>query len=284
MPELPEVETIRAQLAERITGRTIKRIEVVDPKFAEPATPDELIAAVRGRQIEAVTRRGKYLMWEFPGGDALAIHLRMTGRLHWRAGPPDEPPRFLRAMFALDDGATMTFSDMRRFGRAWMLPADPGERQDYWRGRVGPEPLAESYTGRDFAEAIGGRSGPIKGVILNQAVVAGVGNMYADEALFQARIHPERPAASLDDDEARLLHEAIRDRLRVAIAHGGASIDDYRDGLGDKGRMQEELRVHLHEGEPCPRCAATIVKTRVAQRGTYTCPSCQPRHPGRRSS
>lgn len=284
MPELPEVETIRTQLAERITGRTIREMEVVDAKFAEPATPEELVAAVRGQRIDAVTRRGKYLMWEFPDGGALALHLRMTGRLHWRPGPPEETPRFLRASFGLDDGATMTFSDMRRFGRAWMLPADPADREDYWRGRVGPEPLARSYSGSDFAAAVARRSGPVKAVILNQAVIAGVGNMYADEALFQARIHPERPASSLSDDEAKLLHRAIRDRLRVAIAHGGASIDDYRDGLGNTGQMQDQLRVHLHEGEPCPRCKTTIVKTRVAQRGTYTCPSCQPRHPARSGS
>ena len=283
MPELPEVETIRAQLAERITGRTIRSMEIADAKFAEPAEPGELIAAVRGRRIADVARRGKYLVWELDDGTALALHLRMTGRLHWRPGPPADEPRFLRASFALDDGATMTFADMRRFGRAWVLPSDPAEREAYWRGRLGPEPLARSFTGRDFAEAIAGRTGPIKAVILNQAVVAGVGNMYADEALFQARIHPERPASSLSEDEARALHRAIRDRLRVAIAHGGASIDDYRDGLGNRGQMQEQLRVHLHAGEPCPRCGTTIAKTRVAQRGTYLCSSCQPRRPERRA-
>lgn len=277
MPELPEVETIRSQLAERITGRTIVQMEIVDPKFADPVAPEELMAAVTGRQIAAVTRRGKYLMWEFPDGEALALHLRMTGRLHWRPGPPDEPPRFLRASFVLDDGASMTFSDMRRFGRAWMLPRDPAERERYWAGRVGPEPLDRTYAAEDFAAAIDRRRGPVKAVILNQAVLAGVGNMYADEALFQAGIHPEQPASSLSAEDAGSLLMAIRDRLQVAIEHGGASIDDYRDGLGNMGQMQDQLRVHLHEGEPCPRCGSTIIKMRVAQRGTYICPACQPR-------
>lgn len=277
MPELPEVETIRSQLAERITGRTVVGMEIVDAKFAEPAEPAELIAAVEGRRIDEVGRRGKYLLWQFDDGEVFALHLRMTGRLHWRAGPPPEEVRFLRATFTLDDGASMTFSDMRRFGRAWMLPRDTDEREAYWAGRVGPEPLADSFTGDDFAERISRRSGPIKAVILNQAVVAGVGNMYADEALFRAGIHPLRPASSLSLTEARKLHRAIRDRLRLAIKKGGASIDDYRDGLGNKGEMQEMLRVHLHEGEPCPKCRTTIVKSRVAQRGTYVCSTCQPR-------
>lgn len=284
MPELPEVETIRAQLAERITGRTIVRMEILDPKFAEPAQPEQLVTAVTGRRITAVTRRGKYLLWEFPDGGALALHLRMTGRLHWRPGPPDAAPRFLRASFLLDDDATMTFSDMRRFGRAWMLPREPDARERYWVGRVGPEPLDRGYSDRDFAAAIARRRGPVKAVILNQAVLAGVGNMYADEALFQAGIHPERPASSLSAAEATALMAAIRDRLGVAIEHGGASIDDYRDGLGNMGQMQEQLRVHLHEGEPCPRCGTVIVKTRVAQRGTYTCPTCQPRRAERDSA
>lgn len=277
MPELPEVETIRGQLAERIAGRRIAGVEILDPKLIEPALPDEFAAAVVGETISAVGRRGKYLLFEFADGEVLGLHLRMTGHIHWRPGPPAAPPRFLRAQFELDDGATLTFSDQRRFGRAWMLPGDPARRRAYWRGRVGPEPLAAGFSADRLARVLAGRAGPIKAVLLNQAFLAGVGNMYADEALFQARIHPERPAGELTRAEVGRLHRAIRDRLRVAIANGGASIDDYRDGLGQPGSMQHLLRVHLHEGEACPRCRTTIVKTRVAQRGTYTCPKCQPR-------
>jgi formamidopyrimidine-DNA glycosylase len=165
---------------------------------------------------------------------------------------------------------------MRRFGRAWIVPASPDGRERYWAGRVGIEPLSPSFTARLLAELLHGRRGPIKPALLNQALVAGLGNMYVDEALFQARIHPLRPAGSLDADDLRRLHRAIRDRLGAAVAAGGASIDSYRDGLGERGSMQDLLRVHLREGEPCPRCRTPIRKTRVAQRGTYWCPTCQP--------
>ncbi len=166
---------------------------------------------------------------------------------------------------------------MRRFGRAWIVPAGPAsEREAYWAERVGIEPLTPRFTARVLEGLLAGRRGPIKAVLLNQVLVAGLGNMYVDEALFQARIHPERPAGSLDHDEIRRLHRAIRDRLAAAVEAGGASIDSYRDSLGERGTMQDLLRVHLHRGDPCPRCGTTIVKTRVAQRGTYWCPHCQP--------
>lgn len=277
MPELPEVETIRAQLAERIPGRAFARVEVHDPKLVEPDSPAGFAAAVTGRRISAVDRRGKYLLLDLDEADTLAVHLRMTGRLHWRApGEEAEPERFLRALFHLDDGSTLTFGDMRRFGRAWIVPGTAAEREAYWTARVGVEPLTPRFTARVLERLLAGRRGPLKAVLLNQALVAGLGNMYVDEALFQARLHPERTAGSLDRDEIRRLHRAIRDRLAAAVTAGGASIDSYRDGLGERGTMQDLLRVHLHRGEPCPRCGSTIVKTRVAQRGTYWCPTCQP--------
>ena len=275
MPELPEVETIRAQLAERIPGRTFASVEVFDPKLVSPLDPPEFIGQVEGRRIEAVDRRGKYLLIELDSGETLAVHLRMTGRLHWSAGPPHDEERFLRARFHLDDASTMTFGDMRRFGRAWIVSGPPAEREAYWRERVGVEPLTPRFTTRVLEGLLADRRGPIKAVLLNQSLVAGLGNMYVDEALFQAGIHPERPAGTLDGGELRRLHRAIRDRLAAAVAAGGASIDSYRDSLGEKGTMQDLLRVHLHAGEPCPRCGTTITKTRVARRGTYWCPRCQ---------
>ncbi len=276
MPELPEVETIRAQLAPRLVDRTITGVEVRDPLLVEPAGPDEFCAAVIGRRVQGIGRRGKYLLVALDSGAVLALHLRMTGRLHWRGGEPaTEDERFLRALFRFDDGATVTFADARRFGRAWVIPAgtDPAE---YWRGRLGVEPLGEEFTARRLAELMRGRRVAIKTALLNQALVAGLGNMYVDEALFAARVHPLRPAGELSDREYRAVHRAIRDRLAVAIAAGGASIDTYRDGLGQRGRMQDLLRVHLHEGDPCPRCGTIIAKTVVGQRGTYWCPRCQP--------
>jgi formamidopyrimidine-DNA glycosylase len=280
VPELPEVETIRRQLAERLPGRTIARVAVSDALLVSPEDPEAFAGRVEGRRVESVGRRGKYLLVELDSGDTLAMHLRMTGRLQWRApGADGDEERFLRARLDLDDGSTLTFGDMRRFGRAWIVPAGLADRDGYWGARVGIEPLSPRFTGRVLARLLEGRRGPIKAVLLNQALVAGLGNMYVDEALFQARIHPLRPAGTLDDDEIRRLHRAIRDRLAAAVEAGGASIDSYRDSLGERGTMQDLLRVHLHEGEPCPRCRTTIRKTRVAQRGTYWCPTCQPEPP-----
>ena len=261
MPELPEVETVRRQLAERLPGRTIDHVEVEDPLLVSPEDAESFAHQVEGQRIDAVGRRGKYLLVELDSGDTLAMHLRMTGRLHWRAGaPPDGAERFLRARFDLDDGSTLTFGDMRRFGRAWIVPATLQDREGYWSARVGIEPLSPRFTGRVLAALLAGRRGPIKAVLLNQALVAGLGNMYVDEALWQARIHPLRPAGSLDADEIRRLHRAIRDRLQAAVDARGASIDSYRDSLGERGTMQDLLRVHLHEGDPCPRCRTTIAQ------------------------
>jgi formamidopyrimidine-DNA glycosylase len=276
MPELPEVETIRAQLAPRLVGRTITGMELNDPLLVEPADGDTFRAGVVGRRIEAVGRRGKYLLLGLDSRAVLALHLRMTGRLHWRAGEPAaNEERFQRALFRFDDGATVTFGDVRRFGRAWLIPGGT-ELEAYWRGRLGDEPLASAFTARRLAALMRGRGAAIKTALLNQALVAGLGNMYVDEALFGARVHPLRPAGGLSEREYRALHRAIRGRLTLAIAAGGASIDTYRDGLGQRGRMQRLLRVHLHEGDPCPRCSTMIVKTVVGQRGTYWCPGCQP--------
>jgi len=276
MPELPEVETIRAQLEPRVVGRRIERLEVADPLLTAPEDPEAVAQVVRGAVISGVGRRGKYLEIMFRSGDSMAVHLRMTGRLHWRSGPPaDGEERYLRALVLLDDGATITFGDARRFGRLWHV-ASGVDRTSYWNTRVGVEPLSPQFTADRLAGALAGRRVAIKPALLNQRIVAGLGNMYVDEALYAACVHPTRPAGELEGDEIRALHRAIRDRLKVAIRAGGASIDTYRDGLGQAGRMQTLLRVHLHEGEACRRCGATIVKTVVAQRGTYWCPQCQP--------
>jgi len=274
MPELPEVETIRAQLDPRLAGRRFERAEVLDDKLTRPSPGAAVADALVGRRVERVVRRGKYLVLPLDGEDELVLHLRMTGRLHWReAGAPWEE-RYLRASFLMDDGSALTFADARRFGTLTLLTGRD-ERAEHWRGRVGVEPLSGSFSGRRLAELLDGRRGPIKPLLLNQRVVAGLGNMYVDEALFAARVHPERPAGGLGPQELRRLHRAIRDRLSVAIEAGGASIDSYRDSLGQRGTMQDLLRVHLHEGERCPRCRAIIRKTKLAGRGTYWCPRCQ---------
>jgi len=276
MPELPEVETIRRQLDERITGRVIRRLRVFDPMTVSPDTPRRLARRVAGRRIERVSRRGKYLRLELDGGDTLAVHLRMTGQLHWSANGDGPPEPYRRARLELDDGSAVDMRDMRRFGRIWLVPAEHPDAAAYWDARTGVEPLGPGFTAARLGELLAGRRAPVKAALLDQRLVAGVGNIYADEALYQARIHPLRPAGDLGPDELRRLHRAVRDRLKAGIDSGGASIDRYRDAINARGSMQDLLAVHLHAGEPCPRCGTTIEKIRVAQRGTYVCPGCQP--------
>ncbi|MCB0882503.1 MAG: bifunctional DNA-formamidopyrimidine glycosylase/DNA-(apurinic or apyrimidinic site) lyase [Thermoleophilia bacterium] len=276
MPELPEVETVRRQLSRRIPGRMILRVEVHDPLCVAPADPEEL-RVLEGREVRRVARRGKHLLIHLDDGAALVVHLRMTGRLLWHApGRADDADRFLRAVVALDDGSRLAFADQRRFGRLRVLPAG-GDPEAFWRGRVGAEPLGAGFDNAALARALRGRSTPVKAALLNQALVAGVGNIYADEALFRARIHPLTDAGALGPRRVAALREAIVDVLEQGVATGGASIRDYADAEGARGGMQDVLRVHLREGEPCVRCGAVIRKLRVAQRGTYVCPACQRR-------
>jgi formamidopyrimidine-DNA glycosylase len=276
MPELPEVETIRRQLAERLPGRAFSVAEIRDPLLVAPSSPAALAEEVVGRLVLGVGRRAKYLQVQLDSGDLLVMHLRMTGQLYWAPGPPDPDLPYLRASFGFDDGSSLAFCDLRRFGRIWVVPADLPDADAYWAARAGVEPLERDFTARRLAELLARRRAPVKAVLLDQAAVAGIGNIYADEALFGARIHPLRPADSLDAAEVRRLHRAIRDRLAAAVAAGGASIDRYRDTVGQRGSMQDLLRVHLRRGEPCVRCRTEVRKTRVAGRGTYWCPRCQP--------
>lgn len=276
VPELPEVETIRRQLAAVSIGHTISRLRILDPLLVAPNSPNRVRRLVEGRRIERARRRGKYLLLDLDSGDTLAMHLRMTGRLHHSLDGTAPADRHRRARFTFDDGATLDFSDTRRFGRLWIVSADHPDPEGYWNARLGVEPLERQFTAARLGALLEGRTAPIKASILDQRLVAGVGNIYADEALFQAGVHPTRPAGSLHANEVAALRDAIRDRLRVGIRSGGASIDRYRDTIGNAGAMQDMLRVHLHEGDPCPQCGTTVVKTRVAQRGTYFCPTCQP--------
>ena len=276
MPELPEVETVRRQLEGTIRGRRIASLRIDDATLVGPSNPRHLRALVEGRRVEALGRRGKYLQLLLDSGDTLVMHLRMTGRLHHFASGRAPADRHRRARLRFDDGAVLDFSDTRRFGRMWILPADHPDPEGYWTARLGVEPLSGEFTVAALAAALRGRSTSIKAALLDQRRVAGIGNIYADESLFQAGIHPERPAGDIDAAHVAALRDAIVDRLQVGIASGGASIDRYRDTMGKPGTMQDMLLVHRHEGDPCPRCGTTIVKTRVAQRGTYHCPQCQP--------
>jgi len=277
MPELPEVETIRRQLAPHMEGRMLESLEVLDPRWCEPAAPDELDDAVRGRRIESMGRRGKYFVVGLEDDVHLVMHLRMTGNLLLVAATEEEPGRpHLRARLALDDGQNVLFVDQRRFGTGIVLLGTPA-LEDYFASRLGVEPLSPDFTAEALRELATGRRAPVKAFLLTQERIAGVGNIYADEALFRARIHPLRPVGSLKRPQLAALRDAVVTSLEAGIDARGATIDDFRQADGARGSFQDRFQVHRREGESCPRCGTRIRKMRAAGRGTYFCPKCQPR-------
>ena len=272
MPELPEVETIRHHLAPHVEGRTVEMLEVLDERWCRPLAPNELAAATEGRTVERLSRRGKYLVWELEDDAFLLMHLRMTGTL--LLDPPGAPP-YVRVWLRLGDH-TVAFSDPRRFGTG-ELALGPEARDAFFAARLGVEPLDGEFTAAHLHALARGSRAPIKAFLLDQKRVAGVGNIYADEALFRARIHPLRLANRLTRAQAEALREAVVESLNAGIAAKGATIDDFRDPYGVSGTFQDQFLVHLREGEPCPRCGRPIRKLRAAGRGTYVCEGCQPR-------
>lgn len=275
MPELPEVETIRRQLAPHVEGRRLIRTEVLDARWCDPLAPSELEAAVAGRLVTELLRRGKYLDWALEDEVHLVMHLRMTGNL-LLAGPADDPGDGppLRVRLELDSGHRVLFTDPRRFGTGIVLLGDQA-RDAYFASRLGVEPLGPDFTTDALREMARGGRAPVKAFLLAQQRVAGVGNIYADEALFRARIHPLRPVGTLRRAQIELLRDAVVEALRAGIAGKGATIDDFRAPDGAKGSFQDSFLVHRREGEPCPRCGTTIMKLRAAGRGTYVCRRCQ---------
>jgi formamidopyrimidine-DNA glycosylase len=289
MPELPEVETVCRQLDPELSGRKIASLEVLDARWCRPVPPAKLEAMLEGATIEGLGRRGKYLLLALGGARTLVMHLRMTGNLVLVEGESKLDPsegrrlyeaersasgRHLRARFRLDDGRELWFTDPRRFGEAFMI--DDANLEERF-ARLGVEPLSEAFTPEALGEMAAGRTAPLKSFLLDQSGVAGVGNIYADEALFRARLHPLSPAGSMKPEHQEALRDAVIAALEAGIEGGGASIDDYRDGRGEKGTMQEEFLVHTREGQPCPRCEEPIARIVVSGRSTYYCPSCQVR-------
>ncbi len=289
MPELPEVETVCRQLDPELSGRRIESLEVLDPRWCRPTPPRKLERAVAGATIEGLGRRGKYLLLALDGKRTLVMHLRMTGNLVLVEGERKLDPsegrrlyeaerstseRHLRARFRLDDGREVWFTDPRRFGEAFLIANRKlGERF----ANLGVEPLSADFTHDALGAMAAGRTAPLKSFLLDQSGVAGVGNIYADEALFRARLHPLSPAGSMKAEHREALRDAVVAALEAGIDGGGASIDDYRDGRGEKGTMQDEFLVHTREGEPCLRCETAIVRIVVSGRSTYYCPNCQVR-------
>ena len=274
MPELPEVQTVVDELGARLTGRVF----APGATFSWPRTagyPDAASFADRlaGRRVSGVRRRAKYILIDLDDGDLLVVHLRMTGNLQFVV-PGDPPHPHARALLPLEDGAILRFADIRKFGRLYL------GSEDELRGiiplsRLGPEPLSPDFTVERLREALAGRRGAIKPTLLDQAVIAGLGNIYVDEALFLAGIDPRRPADSLDDAAISALHAAIQEVLAGALARGGTSFRDYLSTWGRKGTNQGSLQVFRRQGEECPRCGAPLARIVVAGRGTHFCPTCQ---------
>ncbi len=269
MPELPEVETIKNDLAPRIAGCRFTGVTLLAPQMVRRPAPESLGPQLVGKTIREVARRGKYLIFRLSSGEALLLHLRMSGSLLLKPGPGEVAP-YTRAILNLDSGLELHFCDRRKLGTIELVP-DEAEVN----GKLGPEPLDENFTREVLGHRLRGRKAPIKAVLCDQTVLAGIGNMYADEALFSARIHPLRPAGALSRDEIARLHQAIVEVLKAAIGNRGATISDYRRPTGETGNQQDKFRVAHRGRQPCPVCGTSIQRIPIRNRGTYFCPRCQ---------
>lgn len=274
MPELPEAETIVRGLRPVIVGRTIRRAEVVKPDILRE--PKRTFAPkVRDRIVSAVTRRAKNVVLELDDGSVIWVNLGMTGRLLPFSRPPRgrTRPTHPAVRFRFTDGSLLIFDDVRRFGTVEHLDARARSERS---AAMGPEPLSEGWRPEDLVEALGRSRSPARSWLLDQRRVAGVGNIYAAEALFLAGIDPRTPASSIDEARGRALHGAIRDVLRGAIDAGGTTIRDYRNAEGEMGEYDRKLHVYGRDGAPCHRCAATIERVVFSNRSAFLCPTCQP--------
>jgi formamidopyrimidine-DNA glycosylase len=266
MPELPEVETIKNELTPYVVGRKITDITLLWEKIVKKPSAKEFLAHVAGQKIVDLSRRGKYLLFKLGSGEMLIMHMKMTGSLLIDT----DDDKYSRAIIKLDDGIKISFRDPRKFGAMWwskdgsdVLP------------KLGPEPLEDGFTAAVLAQRLHNKAAPIKAVLLDQSVLAGVGNMYADEALFDVKIHPERTAGSLSAAEIKRLYTAIRRILTAAIGNKGASVRNYYRPGGELGTAHFEFRVAHGLGKKCPRDGTPIARIRVRGRGTYFCPKCQ---------
>ncbi|MCL5256249.1 MAG: bifunctional DNA-formamidopyrimidine glycosylase/DNA-(apurinic or apyrimidinic site) lyase [Chloroflexi bacterium] len=271
MPELPEVETIRRDLQQEISGDTLIGAEFFGSRSAYSGDANAFIRQIAGSSIREIQRRGKYLLLALSNGEYIVVHLRMTGRLIIRQS--DEPnDRLVRLVLRLASGRDLRLEDLRKFATVELLTV--GGLAALF-DRLGPEPLSSELTPERLGEILSHSRRGLKASLLDQSLLAGLGNIYVDEALFHARIHPDRPASGLSTAELKRLHQAIRHVLQAGIDTRGTTFSDYRDGLGRPGTHQYQLQVYRRTGEPCPTCGEPIIKTRVAGRGTHVCPRCQ---------
>ena len=270
MPELPEVETIKNELLPHVVGRHITGVSLTWEGIVKEPLVEEFCSRIVGQEITGITRRGKYLIASLSSGDLFIIHLKMTGSL-LIGQDSSEPPKFTRAIIHLDKDTNIFFRDPRKFGVLRLV-----QDRDSIVGKLGPEPLEANFTPQVLAQRLAKRTAPIKALLCEQSLIAGIGSMYADEALFAARVHPLRSGESLSPQEVERLHSAIRQVLRSAIINKGASVNTYFRPDGTPGSAHLEFKVAHSGGKPCPDCGTPIERITVRNRGTYFCPRCQP--------
>jgi formamidopyrimidine-DNA glycosylase len=273
VPELPEVETIKEDLRELVVGSEVGGAEVLSPALVEEPSAEEFVRRLGGRRIAGARRRAKHLVIDLDSGDALVLQLKIGGQL-LLVPPVEEPTTALMLVLRLDGGRSLFLRDETGFTRARLVDADGLEERF---ADLGPEPLDEDFRPGYLREKLGGRRARIKGLLLDQKVVSGVGNIYVDEALFDARIHPTRKANTLTEGEWTRLQSAVVDNLSAGIEHRGTTFSLYRDLLGRKGHHQDHLKVFVRAGRPCPGgCGGKVVREKVGGRATFLCPACQP--------
>jgi len=271
MPELPEVETIKNELLPHIVGRRVNGVTLFWEGIVHQPSARELCSRLVGQRITGVARRGKYLLFSLSSGEVLIIHLKMTGSLLLKPALT-EADKFVRAILYLDKEPEIHFRDPRKFGAVWLV-----KDVDSVVGRLGPEPLEVSFTPQLLAQRLNNRTAPIKALLCDQTFVAGIGNMYADEALFAAGVHPLRSGGSLSRDEVERLHSAIQQVLWSAIGNKGASVENYFRPDGTLGTAHFQFQVaHRLGGKLCPICGTPIERIPIRNRGSYFCPECQP--------
>jgi len=270
VPELPEVETVKNELMPHIIGRKLTGITLLWEGIVRQPSATELSSRLIGQKVTGLARYGKYLVLSLTGDDLLILHMKMSGSL-LIGRDSSEPPKYTRAIIHLDRGDSIFFRDPRKFGVMWLV-----KDKNSVVGRLGPEPLEEAFTPQVLAQRLKNRTAPIKALLFDQSFIAGIGNMYADEALFAAGIHPLRPGGSLSQDEIVRLHSAIRQVLRSAISSKGASIVNYYRPGGELGTAHFNFKVAHRGGKSCPSCGTPLQRITVRNRGTYFCPKCQP--------
>lgn len=273
MPELPEVETVRRTLQPKLAGLTFTAVQILMPKVIKTPDPDKFREIILDKKITKINRRGKYLLIVLSEKYTLLVHLRMTGRL--TCSEKDAPvAKHTHVIFTLSNGLQLRFCDTRQFGRLWLVPSASLEDLAGFKD-LGVEPLDEQFTRDFFKKELRRRHGRIKPLLLDQTFIAGLGNIYTDEALHRAKIHPERLSTTLTPREIAHLYRAVREVLREGIENRGTTVRDFIDGNGRAGSYQEMLRVYRREGEPCSHCKRPISRKKVGGRSSYYCPHCQ---------